>query len=97
MAAQLQLQGATVTVTDPEALQNAKARFPELHYEPVLDNALDGAHALLLLTEWKQYRNLDPAAVGAQVSDKNILDGRNVLDPAAWRAAGWNYKGIGRP
>jgi len=97
VAAQLQLQGATVTVTDPEALQNAKDRFPELHYEPSLESALAGAHMLVLLTEWKQYRNLDPAAVGAQVAERNILDGRNVLDPAAWRAAGWNYKGIGRP
>ncbi|NKX54662.1 UDP-glucose dehydrogenase family protein [Arthrobacter mobilis] len=97
VAAQLQLQGATVTVTDPEALENAKGRFPELHYEPVLENALSGADVLLLLTEWRQYRNLDPVAVGAQVAGKNILDGRNVLDAAAWRAAGWHYKGIGRP
>jgi UDPglucose 6-dehydrogenase len=97
VAAQLQLQGATVTVTDPEALANAKDRFPELHYEPVLESALAGAHVLVLLTEWKQYRNLDPAAVGTQVAERNILDGRNVLDPAAWRGAGWNYKGIGRP
>ncbi|MFD1212037.1 UDP-glucose dehydrogenase family protein [Arthrobacter sp. GCM10027362] len=97
VAAQLQLQGATVTVTDPEALANAKTRFPELTYDPVPETAIAGAHALLLLTEWRQYTSLDPAAVGAQVAERNILDGRNVLDPAAWRAAGWKYKGIGRP
>ncbi|MCQ1957262.1 UDP-glucose/GDP-mannose dehydrogenase family protein [Arthrobacter sp. zg-Y826] len=96
-AAQMQLQGATVTVTDPQALQNAKGRFPELNYEPVTENALLGAHAVVLLTEWKEYRALDPAATGPLVTDKNIIDGRNVLDPAAWRAAGWTYRSMGRP
>ena len=96
-AAQMQLQGATVTVTDPEALQNAKGRFPELNYEPVTENAIEKAPALVLLTEWKQYRALDPAATGTLVAEKNMVDGRNVLDAAQWRAAGWNYKGMGRP
>ncbi|MEV7648954.1 UDP-glucose/GDP-mannose dehydrogenase family protein [Arthrobacter sp. NPDC089319] len=97
VAAQLQLQGATVTVTDPEALANAKQRFPELSYEPDTKTAIARAHALVLLTEWQEYRELDPAAVGNQVDEKNVLDGRNVLDPGAWRQAGWTYKGIGRP
>jgi UDPglucose 6-dehydrogenase len=97
VAAQLQLQGATVTVTDPEALANAKQRFPELSYEPDTKTAIARAHALVLLTEWKEYRELDPAAVGNQVDEKNILDGRNVLDPSSWRQAGWTFKGIGRP
>ncbi|MCQ1947853.1 UDP-glucose/GDP-mannose dehydrogenase family protein [Arthrobacter sp. zg-Y1171] len=96
-AAQMQLQGATVTVADPQALQNAKGRFPELNYEPVTGNALLGAHAVVLLTEWKEYRSLDPEATGTLVADRNIIDGRNVLDPAAWRGAGWNYRGMGRP
>jgi UDPglucose 6-dehydrogenase len=96
VAAQLQLQGATVTVTDPEALENAKARFPELSYEPVLERAVSGAHALVLLTEWRQYRELDPVALGTLVEDRRLLDGRNVLDRDAWRAAGWAYKGVGR-
>ncbi|HEX2246349.1 MAG TPA: UDP-glucose/GDP-mannose dehydrogenase family protein [Arthrobacter sp.] len=97
VAAQLQLQGATVTVTDPEALPNAKGRFPELSYEPDTKTALAKAHALVLLTEWKEYRELDPAAVANLVDEKRILDGRNVLDAATWREAGWTYKGIGRP
>ena len=96
-AAQLQLQGATVTVTDPEALQNAKGRFPELNYEPVTENAVSGAHALVLLTEWREYRSLDPVRLAAQVSERNIVDGRNVLVPAQWRESGWNYRGLGRP
>ncbi|MHA7155238.1 UDP-glucose dehydrogenase family protein [Arthrobacter sp. TMN-50] len=97
IAAQLQLQGADVTVTDPEALGNARGRFPELTYEPDFDAAVANANAVLVLTEWDQYRSLDPAELAPRVASKNILDGRNVLDPAQWRAAGWNYQGIGRP
>ncbi|QDY88897.1 UDP-glucose/GDP-mannose dehydrogenase family protein [Arthrobacter sp. UKPF54-2] len=96
-AAQLQLQGAVVTVTDPQALANAAKRFPELPLEPDLDAALHKADAVLLLTEWRQYRELDPHDTLALVSSPRILDGRNVLDPAKWRAAGWTYKGLGRP
>ncbi|OFI38946.1 UDP-glucose 6-dehydrogenase [Arthrobacter sp. SW1] len=96
-AAQLQLQGAVVTVTDPQALDNAAKRFPELPLEPDLELTLDRADAVLLLTEWKQYRELDPHETAALVANRRILDGRNVLDPAKWRAAGWTYKGLGRP
>ncbi|MBG6192111.1 UDPglucose 6-dehydrogenase [Arthrobacter sp. CAN_A212] len=97
IAAQLQLQGADVTVTDPEALANARGRFPELNYEPDFGAAVAKANALLILTEWDQYRSVDPAELATQVASKNILDGRNVLDPVQWRAAGWKYQGIGRP
>jgi UDPglucose 6-dehydrogenase len=97
IATQLQLQGADVTVTDPEAIEGARQRFPELAYEPDLNQAMNKADALLLLTEWQQYRDLTSEAAGNFVRTKNILDGRNVLNPAEWRAAGWNYKGIGRP
>lgn len=96
IAAQLQLQGAIVTVTDPKALQNAAKRFPELQFEPDMYDAISKADALLLLTEWQQYRNLDPYALLNRVSSPRILDGRNVLDPGKWRAAGWTYRGLGR-
>lgn len=97
VAAQLQLQGADVTVTDPQALANSARRFPELAYEIDLDEALKNAHAVLLLTEWKEYRQLDPYALAARVSEKNMVDARNVLDPGKWRAAGWTYRSVGRP
>lgn len=97
IAAQLQLQGAVVTVTDPEALDNAARRFPELHYETAAELALDRADAVLLLTEWREYVDLDPYATAARVANSRILDGRNVLDPTKWRAAGWTYRGLGRP
>ena len=97
IAAQLQLQGAVVTVTDPKALANAARRFPELHYEPETDIAVRGADALMLLTEWEDYKRLDPYALKSLVTSAKILDGRNVLDAAKWRAAGWVYRGLGRP
>ncbi|GAB5077196.1 UDP-glucose dehydrogenase family protein [Arthrobacter sp. AD-310] len=97
IAAQLQLQGAVVTVTDPKALENAARRFPELHYEGRTATALRGADALLLLTEWVEYRDLDPYDLLEHVSAPKVLDGRNVLDPEKWRAAGWQFRGLGRP
>ncbi|MBD1593417.1 UDP-glucose/GDP-mannose dehydrogenase family protein [Arthrobacter sp. S1_S22] len=97
IAAQLQLQGAVVTVTDPKALANAALRFPELQYELDTENAVTAADAILLLTEWREYRDLDPYALAGLVRNARILDGRNVLDPTKWRAAGWAYKGLGRP
>jgi UDPglucose 6-dehydrogenase len=96
IAAQLQLQGAVVSVTDPKALENAAKRFPELQFEPDMNHAIAKADALLLLTEWEQYRSLDPYALLNRVDSPRILDGRNVLDPEKWRAAGWTYRGLGR-
>ncbi|UXM90762.1 UDP-glucose dehydrogenase family protein [Paenarthrobacter sp. JL.01a] len=97
IAAQLQLQGAVVTVTDPKALDNAARRFPELQYVQDVDLALEKADAVLLLTEWTEYKELDPHLLAKSVSAPRILDGRNVLDPAKWRSAGWQYRGLGRP
>lgn len=97
IAAQLQLQGAVVTVTDPKALANAARRFPELHYEANTSTAIETADALLLLTEWQEYRDLDPYELIGSVASPRILDGRNVLNAAKWRAAGWHYRGLGRP
>jgi UDPglucose 6-dehydrogenase len=97
IAAQLQLQGADVTVTDPQAIPGASARFPDLVYERDIDIAITDADALLLLTEWEEYRALTPAHAASLVRTRNILDGRNVLACDRWRAAGWNFKGIGKP
>ena len=97
IAAQLQLQGAVVTVTDPESLANAARRFPELNYVSETSEALSNADAVLLLTEWQEYRDLDPYATRALVGNARVLDGRNVLDAQKWRAAGWSFRGVGRP
>ena len=97
VAAQLQLQGASVVVADPEATDNARRVWPDLHYASSMTEAVTGADLVLLLTEWQSYRDADPAEVGELVAHKRILDGRNALDPAAWRAAGWTYRALGRP
>ncbi|WP_166824350.1 UDP-glucose dehydrogenase family protein [Brevibacterium limosum] len=90
-------QGGLVTVTDPQALGNAQKSFPELAYVADTGEALTGAEAVLLLTEWREYRDLDPAATAGLVSGKVLVDGRNVLTPELWRAAGWTYRALGRP
>jgi UDPglucose 6-dehydrogenase len=55
------------------------------------------ANLIMLLTEWEVFRAMDPEAVGAMVARRNVVDGRNVLDPVQWRAAGWVYRSLGRP
>jgi len=96
VAAQLSLQGAAVICHDPRAVPNARRRFPELTYTESLDEALADVDAVMVLTEWQEYRDLDPALTAAQVATPNIVDGRNCLDPEVWRAAGWRYRALGR-
>ena len=97
VAAQMQLQGAQVTVTDPKAIDNARKKWPELSYADTVDEAVRDAEVVLLLTEWPEYVALDPVALKERVSVARIIDGRNCLDPVAWRAAGWTYRALGRP
>ncbi|MEV8323063.1 UDP-glucose dehydrogenase family protein [Kitasatospora sp. NPDC059811] len=97
VAAQIQLQGAQVTVYDPKAVDNARKMFPSLAYADSAMEAAEGAHVVLHLTEWAEFRELDPAVLGAVVAERRLLDGRNVLDADAWRAAGWTYRALGRP
>jgi UDPglucose 6-dehydrogenase len=97
VAAQIQLQGASVVVTDPEAVENARRKWPDLAYAGSAEEAAKEADLVLLLTEWDEYKQLDPIAFGSVVAQKRMLDGRNALDPAAWRAAGWTYRALGRP
>ncbi|MGF0118024.1 UDP-glucose dehydrogenase family protein [Promicromonospora sp. Marseille-Q5078] len=96
VAARLAELGAAVTVHDPQAIDNARAKEPGLRYERDLEEALAGADAVLLLTEWRQYRELDPERVGALVAQRTVLDGRNALSRTAWTAAGWQYRALGR-
>jgi UDPglucose 6-dehydrogenase len=96
VAARLLAEGAIVTVTDPEAIDTARRVHPELSYVDTVAEATEGADAVLVLTEWKQYRALTPADLGG-VAAQLILDGRNCLDSAVWRGAGWTYRSLGRP
>ncbi|WP_150306953.1 UDP-glucose dehydrogenase family protein [Planctomonas psychrotolerans] len=97
VATQLMREGAVVVATDPEAIETSRRLVPDLTLVPTPEEAAKGADAVLLLTEWQQYRELDPRALGYIVSTKAILDGRNCLAPAEWRSAGWTYRALGRP
>ena len=97
VAGQLHLQGATVNVFDPQAMDNSRASFPTLNYAPSAFDACAGADVVLVLTEWAEFRSIDPVALKAVVQCPSVIDGRNCLDASAWRAAGWTYRGVGRP
>jgi UDPglucose 6-dehydrogenase len=98
VAVQLHGLGAWVTVTDPEALSNAERVHPQLNYVADRDEALRGADAVIVVTEWDEYRReLDPVHAASLTNGQIVIDGRNCLDAASWRAAGWTYYGMGRP
>ena len=96
VAGSLSLAGAAVTVFDPEGMENAKKVFPTLNYAPTADAALQDSELVILATEWQEFRDLDPAAAGELVANRHIIDGRNVLNVDAWRAAGWTVDALGR-
>jgi UDPglucose 6-dehydrogenase len=89
--------GATVTAFDPEANGTATRSLPTLQTAGSATDAVSGADAILVLTEWAEFRELDPQVVGRLVAHKRVVDGRNCLDAGAWRAAGFEVRGLGRP
>ena len=89
--------GAVVTCFDPKAMNNALIVHPELLYADSVEEACAGADVVLHLTEWAQFRDIDPALLKSVVSVPSIVDGRNALDPIRWREAGWTYRALGRP
>ena len=89
--------GADVRVHDPRALPVARLHRPGPDYVDTVAEALEGADVVLHLTEWQEYRDLDPAELAGTVERPVVIDGRNRLDPARWRAAGWTYRALGRP
>ncbi|MER0070988.1 UDP-glucose/GDP-mannose dehydrogenase family protein [Corynebacterium sp. KPL2850] len=96
VAGSLSLAGAAVTVYDPEGMDNAKKVFPTLDYAADTETALREAELVILATEWEQFKELDPNEAGELVDNKHIIDGRNVLDVAAWSNAGWKIQALGR-
>jgi UDPglucose 6-dehydrogenase len=97
VASNVQRAGAAVRVYDPEAMGNAKNKRPALAYSVSAIEACRDADVVLHLTEWAEFRELDPAALRGVVNEPNIVDGRNALDPDRWRDAGWTFKALGRP
>lgn len=96
IASQIHSAGADVVVHDPKAIENARARFPRLGFAPSVEECVKGADLVLHLTEWKEYRALDPVEVKKLVKHAIVIDGRNHLDRDRWIAAGWKFRALGR-
>ena len=96
IAAQLQAAGASVVVHDPKAIENARKRFPKLGFAANVQECVKDSDLILHLTEWREYRELDPNALAALVKKKIVIDGRNALDRDKWRSAGWKFHALGR-
>lgn len=91
--------GATVTAYDPVAMPQAQRLWgdePRIRYAATPNAALAGADALVIVTEWKEFRSPDFDLIKAQLKQPLIIDGRNVYDPALVRSQGFDYLAIGR-
>ena len=96
IAGELHLRGADVSVYDPRANHTAAQRFPTLAFTDSAMQCARDADLVMHLTEWKEFRELDPEAVRGVVRRPQLFDGRNLLDFSAWRAAGWTVRGLGK-
>jgi UDPglucose 6-dehydrogenase len=95
VAMAIRSEGATVRIHDPQANDNARQACAELDYVDELEKTCEGADIVLHLTEWGQYRELDPAGLRSVVGAPRILDARNVLPLREWRSAGWIVQSMG--
>jgi UDPglucose 6-dehydrogenase len=93
----IQRAGGEVVVCDPKAIDNTRKAFPDLLFASDAETAVADADVVLHLTEWAEFRDLDPGTLGAVVRSRRIIDGRNTLDPQPWRSAGWEFLALGRP
>jgi UDPglucose 6-dehydrogenase len=96
VAVRLFNSGADVAVYDPEGNANAAKRFPRLDYKDSLEDAAHDADLVLLLTEWTEFRALQPQQLAALTSGRKLIDGRNVLCGDEWEAAGWEFAALGQ-
>ena len=96
ISVQLHAAGAQVVVHDPQGIEPARKRFPNLKYAEVIEDAIKDTDLILHLTEWKEYRQIDPVAISSLVKSKIIIDGRNMLDRTLWRNAGWKFHALWR-
>ena len=93
----MQLEGADVSVYDPEAGHNARRVHPDLRLAPSLEDAVRGAQVTVLLTEWDEFVTASPERLGQLVAARRVLDARQVLDEERYAEAGWQYRTLGRP
>ena len=96
IAAQIAEAGAQVVIHDPKAIENARRRFPSLSFASEILDCISQSDAILHLTEWKSYRELEPRSLKQHVKQAIIIDGRNALDRDRWISAGWKFRALGR-
>jgi UDPglucose 6-dehydrogenase len=96
LAARLQGEGAEVTAFDPVAAEAARGLLEGVELSDSALDALDGADAAVLVTEWPEFAELDWAEAARRMARPLLIDGRNYLDPASLRSVGFEYEGIGR-
>jgi UDPglucose 6-dehydrogenase len=96
LSARLQAAGARVRAYDPVAEDEARKLIRGVEFSPSASEAVQGADAMVLVTEWPEFGELDFAGVAAAMRGGLVVDGRNFLDPGAVRAAGLTYEGVGR-
>ena len=96
VARELQELGAIVTIYDPQANSTAAQRLPSATYADSTQEAVSGAEVVLLLTEWNEFRSLDPLTLKDLVAQPIMIDGRNVLDRQLWADSGWTIHSLGR-
>lgn len=96
IAVQLHAAGARVVIHDPKGIEPARRRFPNLTFAHNVQECVKDSDLILHLTEWKEYRELNPTVIGDLVKGKIIIDGRNALDRDLWRKAGWKFHALGR-
>jgi len=97
LSARLLADGAAISVYDPVAEEEARKLIPGVTFAESALAAVAGADAVVLVTEWSEFGELDFAAVAGAMDGRLMVDGRNFLDPVAVRGAGLLYEGIGRP
>jgi UDPglucose 6-dehydrogenase len=97
IARKLVRTGAQVVVYDPQGRERAVPELPEAEHAPTMEAAVRDADLVCVLTEWEEFRYADPHALGELVKGKLVIDGRNCLDQPLWTAAGWEFRGMGRP
>jgi UDPglucose 6-dehydrogenase len=96
LAGRLQADGAKVRAYDPVAEDAARELMVGVEFAPSAQDAVEGADALVIVTEWPEFTELDWNAIATQMSGRLVVDGRNCVDPAAVTRAGLVYEGIGR-
>ena len=93
----LQKAGAQIVAFDPEGMGEAAHHLPTVHFAKTAYEAAQGADVLVVITEWHEFRGLDPRRIKQAMRQPRIVDLRNIFDPEEMRGLGFTYEGVGRP